>query len=249
MIRPPTVGERERREIDFWSTSEQERPGQFGLDLLTHKMSEARVFLEKLDRFALLFDAADSILELGGGQCWPSVMVKHEFPRSRVIGTDIAPAAVSSAPRWEHVIGARLDGRAACRSNQIPVADESIDLAFAFAAAHHFGAHRTTLRELARVLRPGGHALYLHEPGVRGFLYRLALKRVMAKRPVVPEDLLRYREIEVLARDAGLGCEIEFAPTTTYRGGVETVYYLGMQRIPPLQRLLPCTIDVVLTKP
>ena len=244
----PTLDERERQEIAFWSASEQERPGAFGLDLLTHKMSEARIFLEKLDRFALLFDDARTILEIGGGQCWPSVMVKRQFPAAAVIGTDIAPDAVTSAPQWEHVVESHLDGRAACRSHQLPFADGTIDLAFTFAAAHHFGAHRSTLRELARVLRPGGHALYLYEPGVRAFLYKLALKRVMAKRPVVPEDLLRYRELEHLALESGLRCEIQFAPTTTYRGGIETVYYLGLQRIPPLQRILPCTIDVVLTK-
>ncbi|MEP6622895.1 MAG: class I SAM-dependent methyltransferase [Acidimicrobiia bacterium] len=241
---------RERSEISFWTESEDERPGAFGLDLLTHKMSEARIFLEKLERYRELFAGARTILELGGGQCWPSCMVKHEVgAHARVIGTDIAPDAVVSTPQWEHVIGARIDGRAACRSNAIPCADGSVDLVFAFAAAHHFGAHRSTLREIERVLAPGGHALYLHEPGSRDWIYPLALKRVTAKRPVVPEDLLRYRHLVELATEIGLDARVEFSPTLTYRGGVETVYYLGLRKLRFLQNLLPCTVDLIFTKP
>ncbi len=243
-----SIEARERREISFWSESESERPGAFGLDLLTHKMSEARIFLEKLERYRDLFAAANTIVELGGGQCWPSCMVKHEFEQAQVIGTDIAPDAVVSAPQWEHVIGARLDGRVACRSNAIPFADGSVDLLFVFAAAHHFGAHRSTLHEIKRVLVPGGHALYLHEPGSRDWIYPLALKRVMAKRPVVSEDLLRYPHLVELATECGLDTRVEFSPTLTYRAGVETVYYLALQKLRVLQRVLPCTVDLVFTK-
>lgn len=39
-----------------------------------------------------------------------------------------------------------------------------------------------------------------------------------------------------------------FAPSTTYRGGVETVYYLGLQRLRFLQRVLPCTVDSLFTR-
>jgi len=240
---------RERREMAFWRESENERPGAFDLDLLTHKMSEARIFLDRLDHHRARFDQATTIVELGGGQLWTSCMVKHEVgDRATVIGTDIAPDAVVSSPQWAQVVGAAPDARLACRSHATPFAAGSVDLVFVFAAAHHFGAPAETLAELSRILRPGGHALYLYEPGVREFLYPLALRRVMAKRPVVPEDLVKYREIERLAPECGLDARVEFVPSTTYRGGVETAYYLVLQRIPPLQRLLPCTVDIVFTK-
>jgi len=245
-----TAEERERREIAFWSDSEKERPGAFSVDLLTHKMSEGRILLEKLDRFADYFNDASTIVELGGGQCWASCMVKAQVGQhTTVIGTDIAPDAIASVSQWERVLNVRLDRTEACRSYSTPFDDHSVDLVFTFAAAHHFGAHRRTLAEVARILRPGGHALYLHEPGCRDWIYRAALKRVLAKRPVVPEDVLRYRHLMELAQEAGLVPELHYAPTTTYRGGVETVYYLGLQRLPPLQRLLPCTFDMVLQKP
>ena len=63
---------RERREMAFWRESENERPGAFDLDLLTHKMSEARIFLDRLDHHRARFDQATTIVELGGGQLWTS---------------------------------------------------------------------------------------------------------------------------------------------------------------------------------
>ncbi len=245
-----TAEERERQEIAFWSESEEERPGTFSVDLLTHKMSEGRIFLEKLIQFSDSFNNASTIIELGGGQCWASCMVKAQVgERATVIGTDIAPDAIASVTQWERVFDTKLDRTEACRSYTTPFDDDSVDLVFTFAAAHHFGAHRRTLEEIARILRPGGRALYLHEPGCRDWIYRAALRRVMAKRPVVPEDVLRYRHLMELGQEAGLIPELHYAPTTTYRGGVETVYYLGLQRLPPLQRLLPCTFDMVFNKP
>ena len=154
---------REQREREFWATSPDERPGEFSLGLLTHKMGEARVLLEKLDAFRDVFDAAPTIVELGAGQAWASCAIAHELGANhRVIATDVAFDAVVSHRRWERVIDGAPAGVIACRSASLPFADASVDLAFAFAAAHHFVTHRTTLEELARVLRPGGHALYLH---------------------------------------------------------------------------------------
>ncbi len=241
---------REQREREFWATSPDERPGAFSLGLLTHKMGEARVLLEKLDAFRDLFSGARTIVELGAGQGWASCAVAQELGAGHaVFATDVARDAIVSSSRWEPVLGARPDALAVCRSASLPFADGSVDLVFAFAAAHHFATHRTTLEEVARVLRPGGHALYLHEPACRSWIYPLAYRRVMRKRPAVPEDVLRYPEIVRLGAAAGLDVDVRFAPTTTYRGPVETVYYLALSKLTALQRALPCTVDFVFTKP
>jgi SAM-dependent methyltransferase len=248
-MKPPDTESRERREIDFWSESESERPGEFSVDLVTHKLSEARVFLEKLAAFRDHFEGANVIVELGGGQCWTSCIVKRELGATRrVFGTDIAPDAVVSVRRWEALFDTQLDGALATRSYATPFRDGSVDLVFVFAAAHHFGSHRRTLGEIARILRPGGVGLYLHEPGCRDWIYPVAYRRVMAKRPVVPEDVLRYRHIASLADEAGLDAEVRHAPTTTYRGAMETVYYLALQKLRPLQDVLPCSVDIIFRK-
>ena len=241
---------REQQELAFWATSETERPGVDSLDVFTNKMSEARVLLEKLAAFKDVFSNAETIIELGGGQCWASCIVRREFPHAHtIVGTDIARDAVVSVRRWAAALNASPDAAMACRSNQLPFANGSVDLIFVFAAAHHFGTHRQTFQEIQRVLRSGGTALYLHEPSCNKWIYPFAYRRVTAKRPVVPEDVLRIHDIRRLAIEAALVPTMLAAPTTTYRGAVETVYYLVLQRIRVLQRILPCTADFVFTKP
>jgi hypothetical protein len=70
----------------------------------------------------------------------------------------------------------------------------------------------------------------------------------MAKRPVVHEDVLVYRHLAKLASDNGLETHVVFAPTTTHRGPVQTVYYLILRKLPALQRVLPCSVDIVFTR-
>lgn len=239
---------KERRELRFWRESETERPGADDLSALVNKLAEARVAYEKLTAFDGLLRGANTILELGAGQGWFSCMLARLFPQARILCSDISVDALRSLPTWERVYGARVPESFAARSYAVPLPDASADSVVTFAAAHHFRAHRRTLRELARVLRPGGVALYLHEPSCVAPLHPVAHWRVNRKRPVVPEDVLIYREIESLAQAAGLSCELTFAPTTTDRGPTETLYYSVIKRSRLLQRALPCTIDYVFRK-
>ena len=240
--------EREALEVAFWADTPSESPRN--LDSFTNKMSEARIVLEKFRDHRAIFEGADDILEIGGGQGWVSCLLAREFgPKASITTTDIGPEALEALPEWERIFGVKLTDSFACRSYDMPFPDASLDLVFAFAAAHHFGAHRRTLAEIERVLRPGGTALYLHEPACRDYLYSRAKDRVNRKRPAVPEDVLRHRRIVELAHEAGLEAEVIFAPTTTYRKPKETIYYLALQRFAKLRNLLPCSVDIVFTKP
>ncbi len=160
---------KEAIEIRFWETSPVERPGSNSLENLLMKAAEARVFVEKLKTFNSLFAGARDILELGGGQGWASCIVKRSYPGTRLTLTDISSAAIASVDIWERVFGAEIEDARACRSYETPFPDASFDLIFAFSAAHHFVRHRRTLQEIRRLLRPGGSALYLYEPGCLAF--------------------------------------------------------------------------------
>lgn len=242
------IAEKEAIEIDFWKSSDVERPESQSIVNILTKCAEARVFVEKLEAFEAIFSGAGSILELGGGQGWASCIVKRFYPAARVVTTDISPAAVASLPKWEHVYQVKLEEGLACRSYCTPFPDDSFDVVFVYCAAHHFIRHRSVLREIKRVLRHDGTALYLHEPACRAYMYRLARLRVNRRRPEVPEDVIRFREIESIANDLGLTVETHFAPSLTNRHPVETIYYLGLRYLPFLQKVLPCSVDMVIRR-
>ncbi|HEV7703729.1 MAG TPA: methyltransferase domain-containing protein, partial [Gemmatimonadaceae bacterium] len=136
----------------------------------------------------------------------------------------------------------------ACRSYDIPEADASLDQIFCFAAAHHFVAHRRTLAEFKRVLKPGGKAFYFYEPATPRYLHAAAKKRVNLKRPHVPEDVLIPSKIRQIAEETGLDCRIDYFPTYKGRGATATAYYLVLGRLRFLQPMLPCTANFTFTK-
>lgn len=242
------LSRKEQIEIDFWRDSAAERPEVDSIDVLIMKMGEAKTLLAKIRHYEAVFARSKTILELGAGQGWASCVVKRLFPEAKVIATDISEHAVASIGKWERVFQVEVDETLACRSYEIPVADGSLDLVFCFEAAHHFVKHRSTFAELARVLRPGGAVLYLHEPSCRPYIYKQAHKRVNRKRPSVPEDVLIFSRIRDLAEAAGFDVTLRFDPTIQGRGGLETAYYLALQKARFLQKLLPCSMDYLFVK-
>ena len=234
---------RQQAELDFWRNSPHEGPASDSVAQIVHKSVEAAVLMDVLRRYESDFAGARDILELGGGQGWASCIVKRQFPSARVTLSDLSEDAISSVRTWERVYNVRLDGAIACPSYEIPVEDHAFDLVFAFASAHHFAAHRQTFQELRRVLRPGGQALYFYEPSCGPGLYRLAHRRVNRKRPEVPEDVLVHPKLLALAREAGLEAAVEFYPSVLARAPGALFYYTVLAKLPPLQRLLPCTAN------
>jgi SAM-dependent methyltransferase len=240
--------EKQRIEIAYWKDSPAERPESDSIYNIVNKMTDVPVLLDCLHRYGEIFGNAGNILELGGGQGWASCVVKKLYPKASVAVTDISEYAVASVHKWEHVFGVKIDQAAACKSYEIPREDSSQDLIFTFAAAHHFVAQGRTLREIHRVLKPGGHCFYFYEPSCPDFIHKAAYWRLNRKRPEVPEDVLKYRKMRGIARRSGLSCALQFYPSLLKRGPLETGYYYFLNKIPFLQKILPCTINYHFTK-
>ena len=237
------------RELEYWRGSPAERPDAF---TLVHKLSEGLVLLEAIERHRPRFERRQTILELGGGQGWAACLVKSMFD-STVIASDISTEAIATVPGWERLIDVSLDGALACPSFDIPLDDETVDLVFTFQAAHHFGAHRRTLAEAWRLLRPGGSVLYLQEPTSPEWIYPRAVARVNRKRAgyghEVVEDVLVPSRLLEIGRSLGFEASLSYAPTPTLRGPTEFLYYIVLGKLKPLQHWLPCTADLVFEKP
>lgn len=241
--------EKEKTELKFWQESPYESPANFSVSSLIYKLSEARVFLYKLEKYGQLLAGAQSILEIGAGQGWSAALLKNLYPRSRVVVSDISEEAISLTKYWENLFCVQLDQKLACKSYELPFPDNSVDLVYCFQSAHHFTEQQKTLAEVWRVLKPGGYLLYLHEPSCRKFIYPLAHHRVNKKRPYVPEDVLVYTDVIQLAQQVGFAkTELQFDPTLLNRGPIETLYFYILQKISGLRRFLPCTVDYIFQK-
>ncbi len=248
---PGDMSQKENVDIAAWRNfrSAQAEAERFGF--LHHKLSKlatARKFLHHFDIFESSFQEAKTILEIGGGSCWASHLVKLYFPDAVVIGSDVAQDAVSSRHIWEPVIGVKIDDAFACTSYEIPMADASVDLVFCFEAAHHFGRHGRTFRELARVVKKGGKVLYLDEPTCPKMFYKLVHKRNNQRDDHVPEDILLVDKLLALARESGFDAEVRYVPHSIERGEAATLYYAILRRMPWLAPYVPCTADFVMTR-
>lgn len=241
---------RRRRDLEdeFWRTSPTERPESTSIENVVNKAQDAAIFLGLLQHYRGLFETADRVLEIGGGQGWAACMVKSVFPDANVTTTDLSASAVASVGKWERIFDVKLDQVRHSASDDLGEPNSSVDLVFCFAAAHHFVTHRRTLVEIRRVLRPGGHALYLYEPACSDSLYRAALWRVERKRPEVAEDVIRHARLREIAGEVGLACDVQFYPSIERRGPFETLYYGALRKLPYLQARLPCTANFVFTK-
>lgn len=99
--------------------------------------------------------AGGDALEIGCGQGYGLELILEQFGASRVMGIDLDARMVRLAEKRAARFGERItvvEGDA----TQLPLRDCSFDAVFDFGIVHHVPAWRDAIREVARVLKPGG---------------------------------------------------------------------------------------------
>lgn len=244
------ISEKQKIEVDFWRKSKTESPDldSLSIDNIINKISEAGILLDCIRRYKNI-ENNFKVLELGGGQGWASCVYKRIYNNINITTTDISPYAVSSLPKWEKLFDVSVDNAYHCKSYSTKEDDESIDFIFTFAAAHHFLEHRKTIIEISRILKKGGSAIYFYEPTAPRLFYKMAYFRVNRKRPEVPEDVLIISEIASIAKNSGLIFKCDYYPSIVKRGPFETIYYTILKKFKFLQKVVPCTANIIFYKP
>jgi len=121
--------------------------------------------------------ARDRFVKVAGGDGWPYGQVLEigcgtgfftlNLMLAGVIGeawvTDISPGMVGVAERNAAQLGLAVQGKV-CDAETLPFDDASFDLVVGHAVLHHIPDVELALREVLRVLKPGGRFVFAGEP-------------------------------------------------------------------------------------
>ncbi|MCP2259899.1 Methyltransferase domain-containing protein [Streptoalloteichus tenebrarius] len=116
-------------------------------------------------------------LELGSGTGFFLLNLMQGGVIAKGSVTDLSPGMVQVALRNAENLGLDVDGRVA-DAERIPYDDDTFDLVVGHAVLHHIPDVPSAMREVLRVLKPGGRFVFAGEPTRVGDSYARALGRL-----------------------------------------------------------------------
>jgi ubiquinone/menaquinone biosynthesis C-methylase UbiE len=116
-------------------------------------------------------------LEIGCGTGFFLLNLKQAGVLDEGQVTDLSPGMVEVAVRNGRALGFEVEGRVA-DAESLPFDDDSFDLVVGHAVLHHVPDLDAAMREVLRVLRPGGRFVFAGEPTRRGDWVARRLSRV-----------------------------------------------------------------------
>ena len=148
-------------------------------------------------------------LEIGGGLCYASALAKARQPAATVVATDVSPRYLS---RHALHVGAMLEAPAdiyaAVDAEALPFDDGQFDAVYAQVVLYRLADPARALREIARVLAPGGRFLGIERASPWAPAFRRREAAVMDDRQRVQgirERPITFAEWRAIARSAGAG--------------------------------------------
>ncbi|NDA11116.1 MAG: class I SAM-dependent methyltransferase, partial [Actinobacteria bacterium] len=154
---------------------------------------------------------AETALEIGGGTGFFLLNLMQSGVATSGTVTDISQGMVDQAVRNAEQLGLQVSGQVA-DVEELPFDDASFDLVVGHAFLHHIPDVDQALREIMRVLRPGGRFVVCGEPTRKGDFVARRLSRLTwrsarfaATLPLVPNNWAKSsEELEQSSREEAL---------------------------------------------
>ncbi|MGB9376247.1 MAG: class I SAM-dependent methyltransferase [Mycobacteriales bacterium] len=198
---------------DKWSISYDERCISYARDRFVHIAGESG------------WPYGDA-LEVGCGTGFFLLNLAQAGVLERGHVTDISPGMVEVAQRNAAGLGLTVEGRVA-DAESIPYDDDSFDLVVGHAVLHHIPDVDLALREVLRVLRPGGRFVFAGEPTRYGDVVARRLSRLtwwatteLTKLPALQAWRRPQQELDESSQAAHLEAVVDlhtFAPAALRR--------------------------------
>ena len=184
---------------DKWSISYDQRCIDYARDLFDQAVGQSS------------FKPVDSALEVGGGTGFFLLNLMQSGIARRGTITDISAGMVDRAVANGTSLGLDVSGEVA-DAEALPFGDGTFDLVVGHAFLHHIPDVDTALREMLRVLKPGGRFVICGEPTAKGDFIARRLSRATwwstrraASIPGLPSSWVRSEEELVMSsREAAL---------------------------------------------
>jgi ubiquinone/menaquinone biosynthesis C-methylase UbiE len=149
------------------------------------------------DRFAAVAGTEgwpyQKALELGSGTGFFLLNLKQGGVLDEAHVSDLSPGMVAAAVRNGEVLGFDVEGRVA-DAESIPYDDATFDLVVGHAVLHHIPDVELAIREVLRVLKPGGRFVFAGEPTKLGDWYARRLGQLTWKATTVITHLPPLRK-------------------------------------------------------
>ncbi|MFL6129508.1 MAG: class I SAM-dependent methyltransferase [Mycobacteriales bacterium] len=168
-------------------------------------------------------------LEIGSGTGFFLLNLMQAGVAARGSVTDISPGMVEVALRNARGLGLDVDGQVA-DAETIPYGDGTFDLVVGHAVLHHIPDVERALREVLRVLRPGGRFVFAGEPTRYGDVVARKLSQLTwwattraTRLPALAAWRRPQRELDESSRAAALEAVVDlhtFAPAELHRKAV-----------------------------
>jgi len=148
------------RNRELWTTKNAEYTDPDALRAWSDPEFKWGVFGVPEHELGVLGDIAGlDVIELGCGTAFESARLARLG--ARPVGVDVTPAQLATARRCMHETGIEFP-LVEASAEDVPLPDESFDLAFSGHGASNWADPYRWIPEAARLLRPGGRLVFIH---------------------------------------------------------------------------------------
>lgn len=151
------VKDRAKRQFDSWAKS-------YDRSIVRHLLFDPsyRMFMEELHRWRRDMAEPFDLLDLGCGTgTWSAMVAGSRLPSRRVVGLDYSFSMVEIAHRKAKEVGEGAPSFINGDSEHLPFADGAFDVVTCSNSFHHYPHQQAAIREMHRVLRPGGRLMLI----------------------------------------------------------------------------------------